>query len=79
MRYASHCTKADATDKAQLLTVPPNAFAFFAIIGNSWHSDRTHERPKVSFPNPTPPWAGPPQFPAGSGTPRPASPATEPH
>lgn len=48
MRCASHCTKADATDKAQLLTVPPNAFAFFAIIANSWHSDRTHERPKVS-------------------------------
>ncbi|GJN89408.1 hypothetical protein Rhopal_002388-T1 [Rhodotorula paludigena] len=30
---------------AQLLTVPPNAFAFFIIIGNAWHSDRTKERP----------------------------------
>ncbi|GAA6006099.1 hypothetical protein JCM10207_000522 [Rhodosporidiobolus poonsookiae] len=29
----------------QLLTVPPNAFAFFVIIGNAWHSDRTKERP----------------------------------
>ncbi|KAI5476239.1 hypothetical protein MNV49_007939 [Pseudohyphozyma bogoriensis] len=30
---------------SQLMTVPPNAFAFFVIIGNSWHSDRTKERP----------------------------------
>ncbi|GAA6006725.1 hypothetical protein JCM11491_003158 [Sporobolomyces phaffii] len=29
----------------QLLTVFPNIFAFFVIIGNSWHSDRTRERP----------------------------------
>ncbi|WVF71801.1 hypothetical protein IAT40_006609 [Kwoniella sp. CBS 6097] len=32
--------------KAQLLTVPPNAFAFFVIIGNSWWSDRRKERPR---------------------------------
>ncbi|WVQ99099.1 hypothetical protein IAU59_006231 [Kwoniella sp. CBS 9459] len=32
--------------KAQLLTVPPNAFAFFVIIGNSWWSDRRRERPR---------------------------------
>ncbi|WVQ83899.1 hypothetical protein IAT38_006043 [Cryptococcus sp. DSM 104549] len=31
--------------KAQLLTVPPNAFAFFIIIGNSWVSDKRKERP----------------------------------
>ncbi|GAA5836050.1 hypothetical protein JCM5353_003494 [Sporobolomyces roseus] len=30
---------------AQLQTVWPNVFAFFVIIGNSWHSDRTKERP----------------------------------
>ncbi|TNY17115.1 phthalate transporter [Rhodotorula diobovata] len=30
--------------KAQLLTVPPNAFAAIVIIANSWHSDRTKER-----------------------------------
>ncbi|KAI9632137.1 major facilitator superfamily transporter [Dioszegia hungarica] len=30
--------------KGQLLTVPPNAFAFFVIIGNSWWSDRRKER-----------------------------------
>ncbi|GAA5865042.1 hypothetical protein JCM3774_003948 [Rhodotorula dairenensis] len=29
----------------QLLTVFPNIFAFFVIILNSWHSDRTKERP----------------------------------
>lgn len=29
----------------QLLTVFPNVFAFFVIIFNSWHSDRTKERP----------------------------------
>ncbi|GAA5902321.1 uncharacterized protein JCM6883_001368 [Sporobolomyces salmoneus] len=29
----------------QLMTVFPNVFAFFVIIGNSWHSDRTRERP----------------------------------
>ncbi|GAA5883702.1 hypothetical protein JCM16303_004778 [Sporobolomyces ruberrimus] len=29
----------------QLLTVFPNIFAFFIIIFNSWHSDRTKERP----------------------------------
>ncbi|GAA5941232.1 uncharacterized protein JCM15063_006409 [Sporobolomyces koalae] len=29
----------------QLMTVFPNMFAFFVIIGNSWHSDRTKERP----------------------------------
>ncbi|GAA5984017.1 hypothetical protein JCM5350_004993 [Sporobolomyces pararoseus] len=29
----------------QLLTVFPNVFAFFVIIANSWHSDRTKERP----------------------------------
>ena len=29
----------------QLLTVFPNIFAFFVIIFNSWHSDRTKERP----------------------------------
>lgn len=28
------------------MTVPPNVFAFFAIIGWSWNSDRTKERPK---------------------------------
>lgn len=33
------------TDKGQLLTVPPNAFAFFVIIGNAWWSDRRRERP----------------------------------
>ncbi|WVR05046.1 hypothetical protein IAU60_002058 [Kwoniella sp. DSM 27419] len=32
--------------KAQLLTVPPNAFAFFVIIGNAWWSDRRRERPR---------------------------------
>ncbi|KAM0746369.1 MFS transporter-like protein [Meredithblackwellia eburnea MCA 4105] len=31
--------------QAQALTIAPNVFAFFAIIGNSWHSDRTKERP----------------------------------
>lgn len=31
--------------EAQLLTVPPNVFAFFVIIGNAWHSDRKRERP----------------------------------
>ncbi|KAM0746370.1 major facilitator superfamily transporter [Meredithblackwellia eburnea MCA 4105] len=31
--------------KSQAMTVPPNVFAFFVIIGNSWHSDRTKERP----------------------------------
>ncbi|KAK8858402.1 hypothetical protein IAR55_002629 [Kwoniella newhampshirensis] len=31
--------------KAQLLTVPPNAFAFFVIIGNSFWSDKRRERP----------------------------------
>lgn len=30
---------------AQLFTVFPNVFAFFVIIFNSWHSDRTKERP----------------------------------
>lgn len=30
----------------QLLTVPPNAFAFFVIIFNSWSSDRFRERPR---------------------------------
>jgi hypothetical protein len=39
---------ADGPDAAQLLTVPPNAFAFFVIIGNAWHSDRKKERPAVS-------------------------------
>lgn len=34
---------------AQLLTVPPNVFAFFIIIGNAWHSDKKKERPAVSF------------------------------
>ncbi|KAH7142154.1 major facilitator superfamily transporter [Dactylonectria macrodidyma] len=29
---------------AQLLTVPPNVFALFVIIGNCLHSDRTKER-----------------------------------
>lgn len=41
-------SKADLLkDQAQLLTVPPNAFAFFVIIGNAWHSDRKKERPLV--------------------------------
>ncbi|GAA6062885.1 hypothetical protein JCM10212_002107 [Sporobolomyces blumeae] len=31
--------------KAQLMTVPPNVFAFCVIVFNSWHSDRTRERP----------------------------------
>lgn len=31
---------------AQLLTVPPNVFALFIIIGNCLHSDRTKERSK---------------------------------
>ncbi|GAA5825283.1 hypothetical protein JCM11251_006919 [Rhodosporidiobolus azoricus] len=30
---------------AQLMTVPPNVFALFVIIGNAYHSDRTKERP----------------------------------
>lgn len=29
---------------AQLLTVPPNVFALFVIVGNCLHSDRTRER-----------------------------------
>ena len=29
---------------AQLLTVPPNVFALFIIIGNCMHSDKTKER-----------------------------------
>ncbi|KAJ1548408.1 hypothetical protein HK405_003322 [Cladochytrium tenue] len=29
---------------AQAMTIPPNAFAFLLIIGNSVHSDYTHER-----------------------------------
>lgn len=32
--------------KAQLLTVPPNVFAVFVIVGNCMHSDRTKERSK---------------------------------
>lgn len=28
------------------MTIPPNAFAFLVIVGNAWHSDRTHERPR---------------------------------
>lgn len=31
---------------AQLLTVPPNVFALFIIIGNCLHSDKTKERSK---------------------------------
>ncbi|WRT67568.1 uncharacterized protein IL334_004540 [Kwoniella shivajii] len=31
--------------QAQLLTVPPNAFAFFVIIGNAMWSDKRKERP----------------------------------
>ncbi|GAA5945123.1 hypothetical protein JCM10213_001565 [Rhodosporidiobolus nylandii] len=31
--------------KAQLLTVPPNVFAFIVIIGNAWVSDKRKERP----------------------------------
>ncbi|SCV70847.1 BQ2448_3609 [Microbotryum intermedium] len=32
--------------KAQLMTVPPNIVAFFVILANAMHSDRTRERPK---------------------------------
>ncbi|ENH63271.1 Putative tartrate transporter [Fusarium oxysporum f. sp. cubense race 1] len=32
--------------KAQLLTVPPNVFAVFIIVGNCLHSDKTKERSK---------------------------------
>lgn len=35
----------DNADRGQLLTVPPNAFGFFIIIGNSYWSDKRRERP----------------------------------